>query len=67
MPDRSRFIPTGLSIEYLKKARGTITARCDCPILDENDSAVYDIPVSLSNATGDEVARATIKVLVGPK
>jgi uncharacterized protein (TIGR00369 family) len=67
IPEGSRFIPTGLSIEYVKKARGTITARCDCPVPGEGESAVFDIPVSLSDRGGDEVARATIKVLVGPK
>lgn len=67
LPDDARFIVAGLSIEYLKKARGTIRAVCECPVPDSNERREYQIPVSLRDATGAEVARATIRSLVGPK
>ncbi|WP_437661246.1 hotdog fold domain-containing protein [Sorangium sp. So ce1182] len=67
LPDDARFIVTGLSIEYLKKARGTIRAVCECPVPDTSERREYQIPVSLRDATGTEVARATLRSLVGPK
>ncbi|WP_437923822.1 hotdog fold domain-containing protein [Sorangium sp. So ce291] len=67
LPDDARFIVAGLSIEYLKKARGTIRAVCECPVPDTSERREYQIPVSLRDATGTEVARATLRSLVGPK
>ena len=67
MPDDARFIVAGLSIEYLKKARGTITGVCECPIVETNERQEYQVPVSLRNAAGEEVATATLRTLVGPK
>ncbi|MEA2699479.1 MAG: hypothetical protein QOI66_3750, partial [Myxococcales bacterium] len=52
---------------YLKKARGTITGTCDCPLFDSNERKEYAIQVSLRDRAGDEVARATLRTLVGPK
>ena len=66
MPEGARFIPTGLSIDYLKKARGTITATCDCPVPASSERAEYRAPVSLADEAGEEVARAELKILVGP-
>ncbi|MDC0677376.1 MULTISPECIES: hotdog fold domain-containing protein [Sorangium] len=67
LPDDARFIVAGLSIEYLKKARGTIRAVCECPLPETSERREYDIPVSLRDATGTEVARAVLRSLVGPK
>jgi acyl-coenzyme A thioesterase PaaI-like protein len=66
LPDGMRFIVAGLSIEYVKKARGTITAVSDCPIPAAGVRAEYKVPVSLRDASGTEVARATLRSLVGP-
>jgi len=66
LPDGARFIVSGLSIEYLKKARGTITAVSECPIPAPGVRAEYKVPVSLRDASGTEVARATLRSLVGP-
>jgi uncharacterized protein (TIGR00369 family) len=67
MPDDARFIVAGIEIEYLKKARGTIRARCDCPIPTSSARTEYRVPVSLENPAGEVVARATLRTLVGPK
>ncbi len=66
MPDDARFIVKSLNIEYLKKARGTITATCDCPVPETNQRQEYVVPVSLLDDKGDEVARVTLTTLVGP-
>jgi len=67
IPDDARFIVAGLDIDYLKKARGTITGTCDCPEIDGSDRREYQVPVVMRDAGGDEVARATLRTLVGPK
>jgi acyl-coenzyme A thioesterase PaaI-like protein len=67
MPDDARFIVSGIDIEYLKKARGTITAIGESPVPRTNARAPYDISVTLRDAKGDDVARAVLHSLVGPK
>jgi acyl-coenzyme A thioesterase PaaI-like protein len=67
LPDDGRFIVTGLEIEYLKKARGPITGECDCPVPESSERREYRVAVSMRDTAGDEVARATLRSLVGPK
>jgi uncharacterized protein (TIGR00369 family) len=67
LPDDARFIVSGLEIEYLKKARGTLTATSDCPIPPNSARHEYEVPVSIRDAAGVEVARAVLRSLVGPK
>jgi acyl-coenzyme A thioesterase PaaI-like protein len=67
LPDDARFIVAGLSIEYVKKARGTITATSDCPVPETSARQDFLVHVSMRDASGDEVARATLRSLVGPK
>ncbi len=67
LPDDARFIVAGLSIEYLKKARGRITGECHCPVPDSAVKHTYEIAVSLRDDGGEEVARASLQTLVGPK
>ena len=67
LPDDARFIVAGISVEYLKKARGPITGVCDCPIIESSDKREYDVLVSMRNQDDVEVARATLRTLVGPK
>jgi acyl-coenzyme A thioesterase PaaI-like protein len=67
LPDDARFIVSGIDIEYTKKARGTITAVGESPVPRTAARAQYDVPVTLRDAGGDEVARAVLHSLVGPK
>lgn len=67
LPDDARFIVAGLSIEYVKKARGDIVGECDCPVPDSADRREVTVPVTLRDQAGDVVARATLRSLVGPK
>lgn len=66
MPDGARFIVAGIEIEYLKKARGTIVAIGECPIPPTADRAEYNVNVALRDVSGADVARATLRTLVGP-
>lgn len=67
LPDDARFIVSGMEIEYTKKARGTITAIGEPPVPRTAMRAQYDVPVTLRDASGDEVARVILHSLVGPK
>ena len=67
LPDDGRFIVSGMEVEYVKKARGTITAVGEPPIPSTSARAAYDVPVTLRDEAGEEVARAVLHSLVGPK
>lgn len=67
LPDDARFIVAGMNIEYLKKARGTITGNAVCPLFHGNAKEEFEIEVSLVNRDGEEVAHASLRTLVGPK
>lgn len=67
LPDDARFIVSGLSIDYLKKARGTIRGISDCPVPTSSERQELEVPVSMFDASGDEVARCVLRSLVGPK
>jgi acyl-coenzyme A thioesterase PaaI-like protein len=66
IPPGVRAIVTALSIEYLKKARGTLVAECRCevpPVIEERDQLVEAIVRDQSN---DVVARATVRWRLAP-
>ena len=65
LPDGMRFIVAGLSIEYVKKARGRITASCDLELPALGDKVELAVPVTMADPRGDVVARATLRTLVG--
>lgn len=68
LPSSARGILTGISMEYLKKARGTLTAECHAPSLDSiTERREYDVVGEIKNAEGVLVARATAKWLIGPR
>ena len=67
MPDDARFIVAGMTLDYVKKARGPITGRCECPVPETAERVEYAVPVTLSDAGGDVVVRGTLRTLVGPK
>jgi uncharacterized protein (TIGR00369 family) len=67
MPDDARFIVAGLSIEYLKKARGTIRAIAEVPVPETSERREYEVPVRMVNPQGETVATCTLRTLVGPK
>ncbi len=67
LPDDARFIVAGLSIEYIKKSRGTITGTCTSPLINTSDKQEYPVEVVMKDSSGDIVATAKLQTLVGPK
>ena len=66
LPPGARGILTALSVEYLKKARGTLTAVCDCAVPETNEERDFEVVAAIEDGAGDVVARARASWLVGP-
>lgn len=68
LPDDARFIVGGLSIDYLKKARGTLTAesRPALPAVIESNVEV-PVVVEIRDAKGDLTTRVTLRTVLGKK
>lgn len=64
LPDGARAIITHLGMDYLKKARGPITAECTCAVPSSLERREYDVTAELKNADGVVVAKAYARWLV---
>ncbi len=66
LPESVRGIVTGISTEFLKKARGTLTAECTASI--PTVTAPMELPVEavIRDAAGDVVARVIARWRLGP-
>jgi acyl-coenzyme A thioesterase PaaI-like protein len=64
VPDGARAIIVHLGMDYLKKARGPITAECACEVPTTLERKEYAVTAELKNADGVVVARAHARWLV---
>lgn len=62
----ARWIVTGFDSDYLKKARGTITAQCAIDALDWSAAQAVEGRVELRDAAGDLVMVARPRWRIGP-
>jgi acyl-coenzyme A thioesterase PaaI-like protein len=67
LPDHARGILTRFHMEYLKKARGLLRAECRCEIPADNSECEYELTGEIHDASGELVARAGARWLVGPE
>jgi len=67
MPDECRGIVTKIEVEYLKKARGLLTAECTAPDVDPASSAHYVVTTDVLNEDGEVVARGGAHWKIGPR
>lgn len=69
IPASMRWIPKGMTVEYLKKATGTMRAVATPAIAIVEAQSGYALPVDVvvSNTDGEAVFRATISMWVSPK
>ena len=69
LPASMRWIPKGMTVQYLKKAQGTMHAVATPAIPVGESSTGYDLPVTVSvrDPQGDEVFRAQITMWLSPK
>jgi acyl-coenzyme A thioesterase PaaI-like protein len=66
LPDGMRTILVRVECEFLKKARGTITATCDAPVFTEIVEKEVLVESVLTNEAGDVVAKGRAVWLAGP-
>ena len=64
LPPGTRGIVTGLSIQYLKKARGRLVAECRCEVPAVDGETRYDVRADIRDEAGDVVAKATVNWLL---
>lgn len=65
LPDDARGIVVHLGIEYLKKARGTLTAECRCAAPSGREETIT-LTADVMNASREVVARAEVRWLIRP-
>ncbi len=67
LPPTVRGIVTGLSVEYTKKARGTLVAETNADIPTVHGEMEHVVRASITDAAGDVVARVAVTWLLRPK
>ena len=67
MPGSVRGIPVSLSITFLKKARGRVTAECRCEVPAVTRDEEREIIATIQDPQGDLVARVTARWRLGPQ
>ena len=67
LPDSVRGIVTGIEVDYLKKARGTITAESRCRVPEVRESTEHRVEAMLTDETGDAVSRVRVSWLLSPR
>jgi acyl-coenzyme A thioesterase PaaI-like protein len=65
MQPNTRMIPVRLETEYVKKARGTVTAEGSCEIPGPGFEGEFHGNVVIRDDSGDEVARGRVTVMIG--
>jgi acyl-coenzyme A thioesterase PaaI-like protein len=66
LPDDARAILVRLTIEYVKKARGTLTSECAIELPKTSERREVEVEAVIRDAAGDVVAKAAARWLVGP-
>lgn len=66
LPPGYRGIVTKMTIEYFKKARGTVTAESRVTLPDLSKEGEHDFASEITNASGELVARATVRWKLAP-
>ena len=68
IPSTMRWIPRGMTIEYLRKAESDVTATARLTKSEwSTGPESVGVPVSVQDASGTEVVRAVITMYVTPK
>jgi acyl-coenzyme A thioesterase PaaI-like protein len=66
LPTDMRGILVGFSIDYVKKARGTLTAECTAPAPEPGVRKEYELEAVVRDEAGDIVATGRPRWLIGP-
>lgn len=64
IPKGARWIPSGMTVKYLKKAKTDLTATADGSQVDWSREGSVQVPVSITDTSGQEVFSAKIEMNV---
>jgi len=67
IPDSMRWLPKGMTVEYLKKADSDVEAVATLPRVDEGPARDVPATVEVKDAGGEVVCRAVITMWVSPR
>jgi acyl-coenzyme A thioesterase PaaI-like protein len=67
LPDNTRGILVDIEMQFLKKARGRLSAECHCDIPPDNSQQEVQLDGEIKNAQGEVVATARANWLIGPE
>jgi hypothetical protein len=69
LPDGMRWIPKGMTVQYLKKARGTLRAIATPTIPLVASETPYELPVNVDvfDTSGERVFNAQIRMWISAK
>ena len=67
LPQDKRWIPSGMTVKYLKKAKTNLTAIADGNELDWNTDGEIQVPVSITDDNNELVFSAEIKMNIKTK
>ncbi len=60
IPQGARWIPSGMSVKYMKKAKTDLTATADGSELNWSEDGTVQVPVSVTDKSGQQVFHALI-------
>jgi acyl-coenzyme A thioesterase PaaI-like protein len=66
LPDSVRGILVGISVEYFKKARGTLVSECRTTVPTVTAAADYEVMAEITDLAGDVVARVVARWRLSP-
>lgn len=67
LPVNMRGILKGISVDFQKKARGTLTSECHCAVPTQMERQEQQVTAEIHNAEGEIVAIVTALWLIGPE
>lgn len=67
IPPDIRWIPKGMTVRYLKPARGKLKVTGNLPAIVSGQTADVPVSVAITDAAGDEVFTAEITMYCSPK
>ena len=67
IPQDARAILIGYSIEFTKKARGTLIAKSSCERILSSEPKECQVIAEIADWQGNQVARVSAKWKIGPK